>query len=92
MQDKREKKLRDSGSNANNKIGFEVQATALHPRLHTEGFSLCPHMTFHKGNSTEELQLNTRSTQLLSQTQNLYTRGGTVFHYVCKGENLQKRV
>jgi len=59
--------LRDSGSNANTKICFEVRGTALRLRLHTEGFSLRPHKTFHKGTSTEELQLNTGSTQLLSQ-------------------------
>ena len=69
MQDIREIELRDSGSNANNKIYFEVRATTLHPCLHTEGFSLCPYRTFHKGTSTEQLQLYTWSTQLLSQTQ-----------------------
>ena len=75
MQDIREIELRDSGSNTNIKICFEVRATALRPRLHTERFSLCPHRTFHKGTSTEELQLNTRSTQLLSQYKHLYIRG-----------------
>ena len=55
MQDVREKEFRDSGSNANTKIYFEVRATALRPRLHTEGFLLYPHRTFHKGTSTEEL-------------------------------------
>ena len=64
----RERKLRESGSNVNTEICFEVRATALRPRLHTEGFSLRPHRAFHKGTSTEELQLNTWSTQLLSQT------------------------
>ena len=34
-------------------------------------------MTFHKGTSTEELQLNSGSTQLLSQTQNLTQEVGT---------------
>ena len=66
MQDIREIELRDSGSNANNKICFEVRATALRPHLHTEGFPLCPHRTFRKGTSTEELQLNAWSTQLHS--------------------------
>ena len=51
MQDIREKELRDSGSNANTKICFEIQATALRPHLHTEGFPLCPHKTFHKRTS-----------------------------------------
>jgi len=36
------------------------------PHLHTKGFPLCPHMTFHKGTSTEELQLQPWSTQLHS--------------------------
>ena len=58
MQDiKRERELRDNGSNANTRISFEVRATALHPRLHTEGLQLSSHRTFHKGTSTEELQL-----------------------------------
>ena len=69
MQDIREIELRDSGSNANNKIYFEVRATAPCFRLHIERFSLCPHRTFHKGTSTEKLQLYTWSTLLLSQIQ-----------------------
>jgi len=69
MQDIREIELRDSGSNTNNMICFEIWATALRPHLHAEGFSLCPHRTFHKGTSTEELQLYTWSTLLFSQTQ-----------------------
>ena len=78
MQDIREIKLRDSRSNANNKICFEVRATALRPRLHTEGFPLRSHRTFHKGTSTEELQLYTWSTLLLSQTQSpLHKRDDT---------------
>ena len=55
MQDIREIELRDSGSNENNKIYFEVRAIALRPHLHTEGFPQCPHRTFHKWTSTEEL-------------------------------------
>ena len=51
----REREFRDSGSITNTKICFEVRATALRSRLHTEGFPLCPHRTFHKGISTEEL-------------------------------------
>jgi len=42
-QDIRELEFRDSGSNVNNKICFEVRATALRPRLHTEGFPLYVH-------------------------------------------------
>jgi len=71
LQDIREIELRDSGSKANTKICFEVQITALHPHLDIEGFHnpLRPYRTFHQGTSTEELQLYTRSTLLLSQTQ-----------------------
>ena len=36
-------RVRDSGSIANNRRCFEVRATALRPRLHTEGFSLYVH-------------------------------------------------
>jgi len=68
MQDIGGIEFRDSGSNANNKICFEVRVIGLRPRLHTEGFPLCPHMTFHKGTFTKELQLYTWSTPLLSQT------------------------
>jgi len=50
MQDIREIEFRDSGSNANTRTCFEIRATAIRPRLHTEGFSLCPHRTSHKGN------------------------------------------
>ena len=51
MQDIKVIELRDSGSNVNTKICFDVRATALHPRLHTEGFPLNrPHMTSHTGN------------------------------------------
>ena len=69
MRDIREIELRDSRSNANNKRCFKIRATALRPRLHTEGFPLCSYMTFHKGTSTEELQYYTWSTLLLFQTQ-----------------------
>ena len=89
MQDIREIEFRDSRSNANLKICFEVRATALHPRLHTEGFSLCPHRTSSQGTSTEEftitklgvhnssLQHNHLYTRDKAQSQNshLYTRG-----------------
>jgi len=49
LQDIREIELRDSGSNTNTKICFDVRATALRLRLHTEGLPLCPHRTFSKG-------------------------------------------
>ena len=55
MQDIREIEFRDSGSNVNNKICFEVRATALRPRLHTERFSLRPHRTSHTGNLHREI-------------------------------------
>jgi len=50
MEGIREIELRDSGSNANTKICFEVRATTLHPRLHIEGFQLRSHRTSHKEN------------------------------------------
>ena len=53
------------------------------PRLYTEEFPLCPYMTFHKGTSTEELQLQTWSTQLLSLTQSpLHKRKGTMLKQI----------
>ena len=71
MQDVREIEFSDTGSNASNKICFEVRATALRLRLQKEGFPLHPHRIFHKGTTTEELQLYTWSTLLLSQMQPL---------------------
>ena len=46
--------------------GYVIRVTALRPRLHTEGFSLCPHKSFHRGTSTEKLQVQIWSTQLHS--------------------------
>ena len=58
MQDIREIELRNSGSNTNNKIYFEVRVTALRPRLHTEGFSLYVHTRPPpKGTSIEEFAI-----------------------------------
>ena len=89
MQDIREIEFRNSGSNANNKICFEVWATALYPHLHTEGFPLCPHRTFNKGTFTKELQLYTCSTLLLSQIQSpLHKRD---MHIAKKQTPLHKR-
>jgi len=63
MQDIREIELRDSGSNANIKICFEVRATALRLRLHIEGFSLCIYRTSHTGNLHRRICMyNVRST------------------------------
>jgi len=75
MQDMRERDRGENRSNVNTMICFEVRATAPCPRLHTERFPLCPHRTFLKGISTEELQLNTESTQLLSST-NIFIQEG----------------
>ena len=57
MQDIREIELRNSGSNANTKICFDVRATALRLRLHTEEFPLHLYRTSHKGTSTEEFAI-----------------------------------
>jgi len=68
MQDIKEREFRDSESIENTEIYFEVRATALRPRLHTKRFSLYIHTgPSTQGISTEELQLNTWSTQLHSQ-------------------------
>ena len=68
MQDIKSKELREKYPSTNTIICFEVRATALHPCLHTEGFSH-PLRIFHKGTSTEKLQLTTGSTQFqLSHT------------------------
>ena len=71
IQDIREIELRDSGSNANIKICFEVPATALRPRLHTEGLPLCPQGPSTKGpllrnyNSTLGVHNSSLNTQSL---------------------------
>jgi len=76
MQDIREIEFRDSGSNADIKICFEVRATALRPRLHTEGLSLRPHRTSHKGNLHRGIcnyKLGVYNSAL--QYNHVYTRG-----------------
>ena len=56
MQDIKEREFRDSGSNANAEICFEIQATALRPRLHTEEFPLYIYTGLPtQGTSTEDL-------------------------------------
>ena len=71
----KEREFRDSGSIANTKICFEVRATALRPRLHTEGFPLYVHTGLPtQGISTEDLTNTTRSTQLLSPTNTTSTQ------------------
>ena len=90
MQDIREIEFRDSGSNTNNKIYFEVRTTAIRPRLHTEGFPLHPHRTSHKGNlhrgiwnykvvvcnsSLQHNHLYTRGIGTKPKHNHLYTRG-----------------
>ena len=57
MQDIKKIEFRNSGSNSNTKICFEARATALRPRLHTEGFPLRSHRTPIKGTSTEEFAI-----------------------------------
>ena len=48
---------------------FEVRATVLRPRLHTEGFSLCPPGPPTKGTSIEEFAItNLEYTTPLSNT------------------------
>ena len=77
MQDIKEKEFRDSGSIANTKICFEVRATTLRSRLHTEGFSLYVYIGFPThGTSTEDLgNTNLEYTTPLSNNNNLYIRG-----------------
>ena len=65
MQDIKERELRDSGSIANTKIYFEVRATALCLRLHTEGFPL---YRPHREPPLRIWVIQTWSTQLLSQS------------------------
>ena len=78
MQDIREIEFRDSGSNANTKVCFEVRATTLRSRLHTEGFSLRLHRTSHKGTSTEEFTItNLEYTTPLSTQPPILKRQGT---------------
>ena len=75
MQDIKERELRDSGSIASPKIYFEVRATALRPRLHTEGFPLIVHTGLPtQGISTEDLANTIRSTQLLYPTNTTSTQ------------------
>ena len=81
MQDIKEGELRDSGSNTNTKICFEVRATAPRPRLHIEGFSLFTIGSFTIGppprnynstlgvhNSNSLSPLHKRKAQSLTQT------------------------
>jgi len=77
MQDIKERELRDSRSNTNTKIYFEVRATALRLCLHTEGFSLFVHTELlTQGISTEDLGNTTLEyTISLSNKNNLYARG-----------------
>ena len=60
MQDIREIELRESGSNANNKICFEIRVTALRSRVHIEGFPLY----IHTGPSTKGPPLRNYNTTL----------------------------
>ena len=61
MQDIKEREFRDSGSITNTEICFEVRATALRPRLHTEGFLLYIYTRPPtQGTSTEDLIIQVR--------------------------------
>ena len=73
--DIREIELKDSRSNANTKICFEVRATAPHPFLHIEIFSLCPHRTSTKKTPPRNYK-STSGVHNSSLNTNLYTRGG----------------
>ena len=76
MQNIREKEFKDSGSNANDKICFEVRATALRSHLHTEGFSLYVHTgPPTQGTSTKDLEYKLGVHNSSLQQNNLYTRG-----------------
>ena len=59
MQDIKSRELKEKDPNAYTMICFEVQATALRPRLHTKDFNYSLRI-FDKGTSTEELQLTTK--------------------------------
>ena len=60
--------MRDRRSNANTGICFEVRATALRPRLHTEGFHYV-----HTGPSTKEPPLRNYNSTLGGHNSSLYT-------------------
>ena len=77
MQGIKEREFRDSGSNANIEICFEVRVTALRSRLHTEGFPLFVHTGLPtQGTSTEGLGNTTLEyTTPFSNKYNIFTRG-----------------
>ena len=76
MQDIKEREFRDSGSIANTEICFEVRATALRPRLHTEGFHYMSTQDLpHREAPLKiwQIQLGVHNSSL--QQNSLYTRG-----------------
>ena len=76
MQDIKEREFRDSGSITNTEICFEIRATALRPRLHTEVFSLVHTGPPIQGTSTEEFtSTNLKVHNSSLQHNHLYTRG-----------------
>ena len=75
MQDIREIELRDSGSNANSRICFEVRATALHPRLHTEGFPPVHTRPSTKGPPLRNYNITLRVHYFSLKHNHFYTRG-----------------
>ena len=77
MQDIKEIESRDSESNANTKICFEVQSTALHPRLHREGIQLSTIESSTHGPLLRNYSSTSEYTTLSLYNTNLYIRGGT---------------
>ena len=66
---KREREFRDSGSNANIKICFEIQATALRPAFTQKDFTMSSTQDFpHREPPLRIWVIQTESTQLLSLT------------------------
>ena len=73
MQDVKRIELREKDPNTNTKICFEIRATALRPRLYTEGFSLftkeLPQRYLYRGITNYNPEYTT------STLSHLYTRG-----------------
>ena len=70
-QDIKSRELRDRRSNANTGICFEVQATPLRPRLHTEVFSLStkdlPQRDIHRGITNYNLGVHNSNSHTSAQ-------------------------
>ena len=73
MQDNKEREFRDSGSNANTKIRFDVRAMLYVPAFTQKDFQTGPPI---KGTSTEEFAITKLGVHNSSlQHNHLYTRG-----------------